>query len=334
MLFNSLRFLLFFPTALILFHVLPKRAKGLWLLICSYVFYLSWNPRYIVLILFSTLVTYLCALGMGPVREGGSGGKRRRAFLIAAVVLNLGVLFLFKYFRFACSTGIAALSLLRISAPMPRWDPVLPVGISFYTFQTIGYVIDVYRGTVPPERNFPAYALFVSFFPQLVAGPIERSGSLLSQLKELPRPSYRAFRHGFAVMLWGYFMKMVIADRAAIFVDTVYGSPEQYPGAFIVTATVLFAFQIYCDFAGYSTIAVGAAEMLGIRISKNFDAPYLSTSVRDFWKRWHITLNTWFVDYVYIPLGGSRKGRAVRYRNILIVFLLSGLWHGARCGAG
>ena len=331
MLFNSFRFLLFFPTALILFHLLPKKVKGVWLLICSYFFYMSWNPSYVVLILFSTLVTYAGALVIRTVSDrGDSARKLQKLTLIACVVLNLGVLFLFKYFRFACASVSAALSLFGIPATTPAWDPILPVGISFYTFQTMSYVIDVYRGKVPAERNLLQYALFVSFFPQLVAGPIERCENLMSQLKELSRPSYASVRHGFLVMLWGYFMKMVIADRAAILVDTVYGAPDQYPGAFIVAATVLFAFQIYCDFAGYSTIALGAAEMLGIRLTQNFETPYLSTSVREFWRRWHVTLNTWFVDYVYIPLGGSRKGKLVKYRNILVVFLLSGLWHGAR----
>ncbi|MBO6053825.1 MAG: MBOAT family protein [Clostridia bacterium] len=332
MLFNSFRFVLFFPIALICFHVLPRKAKAPWLLACSYFFYMSWNPRYIVLILFSTLLTYGCARLIEAARKNGSDGPemRERAILAAGIVMNLSVLFLYKYFGFACSTLSAVLSRIGITAQAPAWDPILPVGISFYTFQTIGYMIDVYRRTVPAEKNLLQYALFVSFFPQLVAGPIERSENLMSQLKELPRPTYEAARHGFVVMLWGYFMKMVIADRAAIFVNTVYASPEKYPGMFIVTATVLFAFQIYCDFAGYSTIALGAAEMLGIRLVNNFETPYLSTSIHEFWKRWHVTLNTWFVDYVYIPLGGSRKGRLVKYRNILIVFLLSGLWHGAR----
>ena len=332
MLFNSFRFLLFFPITLILFHLLPRKAKGPWLLACSYFFYMSWNPRYVVLILFSTVLTYVCGLGIQTVRRrtGEPTGRGERIVLAAGIVLNLSVLFLFKYFRFACASAAAVLGALGAAAEMPAWDPVLPVGISFYTFQTIGYMIDVYRGRVPAEKNFWQYALFVSFFPQLVAGPIERSENLMSQLKELPRPSYESVRRGFLVMLWGYFMKMVIADRAAIYVNAVYGSPEKYPGAYIVLATVLFAFQIYCDFAGYSTIALGAAQMLGIRLVKNFEEPYLSTSVRDFWKRWHVTLNTWFVDYVYIPLGGSRKGRFMKYRNIMIVFLLSGLWHGAR----
>ncbi|MCR4905527.1 MAG: MBOAT family protein [Clostridiales bacterium] len=332
MLFNSFRFLLFFPITLILFHLLPRKAKGIWLLVCSYFFYLSWNPRYVVLILFSTVLTYACALGIQAVRRktGEPTGRGERLVLAAGIVLNLSVLFLFKYFRFACASAIAVLDALGFAAEMPAWDPVLPVGISFYTFQTIGYMIDVYRGKVAAEKNFLQYALFVSFFPQLVAGPIERSENLMSQLKELPRPSYETVRHGLLVMLWGYFMKMVIADRAAIYVNAVYGSPEKFPGAYIVLATVLFAFQIYCDFAGYSTIALGAAETLGIRLVKNFEEPYLSTSIREFWKRWHVTLNTWFVDYVYIPLGGSRKGRLMKYRNIMIVFLLSGLWHGAR----
>ena len=331
MLFNSIRFVLFFPIALILFHALPRKAKAPWLLACSMFFYMSWNPRYVVLILFSTLLTYGAARGIEAAARGnGSGRRGERAVLAAGIVLNLVPLFLFKYLGFALASVSAALSLVGAAVRMPAWEPVLPVGISFYTFQTVGYMIDVYRGKVPAEKNLLRYALFVSFFPQLVAGPIERSENLMPQLKELRRPAYETVRHGFLVMLWGFFLKMVIADRAAIFVNAVYGAPDRYPGMFIAAATVLFAFQIYCDFAGYSVIALGGAEMLGIRLANNFETPYFSTSVREFWRRWHVTLNAWFVDYVYIPLGGSRGGRLKKYRNVLIVFLLSGLWHGAR----
>lgn len=330
MLFNSLQFLLFFPLVFLVFHLIPKRAKPLWLLLCSYFFYMCWNAKYALLLLFSTGVTYGCALLMGRMRQMGKSDRSVGWMLFAGVMLNLAVLFFFKYFTFFWENLAAAAGLLGIELSLPAWDLLLPVGISFYTFQAVGYTVDVYRGDIPPERSFLRYALFVSFFPQLVAGPIERSGNLLSQLEELPRPSYEKMRHGFLVMLWGFFLKMVIADRIAVFVDTVYGAHEAYPGAYILTATVLFAFQIYCDFAGYSTIAVGASEMLGIRLMQNFDTPYFSLSVREFWRRWHVSLSSWFRDYLYIPLGGSRGGTVKKYRNLLFVFLCSGLWHGAQ----
>lgn len=330
MLFNSLSFLLFFPVVFLVFHLIPKRAKTLWLLLCSIFFYMCWNARYALLLLFSCTVTYGCARMMERLRQNGKSDRAVRWVLCAGVLLNLAVLFFFKYFTFFFENLAAAAGLLGWHLSMPAWDLLLPVGISFYTFQAVGYTVDVYRGTIPAEHSFLRYALFVSFFPQLVAGPIERSGNLLSQLEEMPRPSWETMRHGFLVMLWGFFLKMVIADRIAVFVDTVYGAHEAYPGAYILVATVLFAFQIYCDFAGYSTIAVGAARMLGIRLMQNFDTPYFSLSVKEFWRRWHVSLSSWFRDYLYIPLGGSRQGTVRKYRNLLFVFFCSGLWHGAQ----
>ena len=333
MLFNSLHFLLFFPIVLGVFHLIPHKAKHVWLLICSYYFYMSWNVKYSLLLLLSTIVTYLCALVFDHInslnKKAAHASFWKKATVILGIVLNLSVLFFFKYFNFAMYTVNYAAGLLQLEIHTPTWNVLLPVGISFYTFQAVGYMIDVYRGDIKATRNFIQYALFVSFFPQLVAGPIERSGNLLSQLKEMKRPSYYKVRHGFLVMLWGFFLKMVIADRIAVFVDTVYGDPATFPGVFVAVATILFAFQIYCDFAGYSVIATGAAEMLGIDLMQNFNTPYLSTSVKEFWRRWHISLNTWFKDYLYIPLGGSRCGKIKQYCNTLIVFLTSGLWHGA-----
>lgn len=249
--------------------------------------------------------------------------------MVISLVINLGILAYFKYNDFFFTPIRNFLYQMRIIYIEPRFDILLPVGISFYTFQALGYTIDVYRDDIKAEKNFVQYALFISFFPQLVAGPIERSKNLLPQLSENRKFSYENFRHGFLLMLWGYFLKIVIADRAAIFVDTVYTDPVTFGGWYIVFAAVLFSIQIYCDFYGYSVIAKGAAQILGITLSENFKYPYLRRSISDFWKGWHISLTTWFRDYLYIPLGGNRKGRLMKYRNIMIVFLVSGLWHGA-----
>ena len=325
MLFNSLSFLIFFPVCLALYMVLPAKARTFILLAASIFFYMCWNPVYVLLLASSILVTYFCALAL-PKFEGKTGS--RRAVLISGLVINFGILFVFKYFNFFADT----VSRFLPGAVRPL-DLLLPVGISFYTFQAVGYLIDVYRGD-EPERNIFRYALFVSFFPQLVAGPIERSGNLLKQIRELdkrPLMNMDDFKKGAFIMLYGYFMKMVIADRAAILVDTVY-DPEhylEYAGFSVLLAAVLFSVQIYCDFAGYTYIAIGAARMMGFTLRDNFNTPYLATGIRDFWDRWHMSLTGWFRDYLYFPLGGSRKGKTRKYINIMIVFLLSGLWHGA-----
>ncbi len=243
--------------------------------------------------------------------------------------MNIGVLFFFKYFNFAIDSVNLVLSQIHLSVPKPDFQLLLPVGISFYTFQALSYTMDVYRKEITAERNFFKYALFVSFFPQLVAGPIERSKNLLKQVNKTYRFDYDKMREGLLIMLWGYFLKLVVADRVAIVVDTVYGDYAQYGGVYIIVASVLFAFQIYCDFAGYSTIAIGAAEILGFSLMENFNCPYFSLSIGEFWRRWHISLSSWFRDYLYIPLGGNRKGTTRKYVNLMIVFLVSGLWHGA-----
>ena len=333
MLFNSLQFLVFFPVVLLITYVLPKRVRYIWLLVASYFFYMCWNAVYALLILASTFVTYVSGLLIDDLEfsdlDDRACERRQKLVIAASFLINLGILFYFKYANAALDLLTALSSIVHIQFNVPQFDILLPVGISFYTFQALSYTMDVYRGDVEVETNFLRYALFVSFFPQLVAGPIERSSHLLGQLREPRSFDYDRARDGFMLMIWGFFLKLVLADRIAIFVDTVYGNYTTYQGLFVVVATVLFALQIYCDFAGYSTIAMGAAEILGVDLMENFDAPYLSTSVGDFWRRWHISLTSWFRDYLYIPLGGSRKGTFRTNLNKMIVFLVSGLWHGA-----
>ena len=295
---------------------------------------MCWNAKYAILIFFSTFITYLSGLALEKVKSLNREEKKivfyKKSIVAVSVILNLSVLFFFKYFNFVLENLNRVFNLIHIDLNIPLVDILLPVGISFYTFQALSYTIDVYRGEIYAEKNLLRYALFVSFFSQLVAGPIERSKNLLKQLAVPVEFNFERARDGFLLMLWGYFMKMVIADRAAIFVDTVYGDYVNFPGWYLLIATILFAVQIYCDFGGYSCIAMGASQILGIQLMKNFDSPYLAMSTSEFWRRWHISLNSWFRDYLYIPLGGSRKGKMRKYINILIVFWFSGLWHGAR----
>ncbi len=325
MLFNSLDFLIFFPIVTIAYFLIPHKVRYLWLLGASYYFYMCWNPQYALLMLTSTILTYM---GGGIIARTDNPTVKKAAVGINFAV-NLLILFFFKYFFFTVDNINAVLSLLNIAPITPKFDVILPVGISFYTFQALSYTMDVYRGEVKHEKNFFRYALFVSFFPQLVAGPIERSKNLLHQLKEKHHFNYDRMVSGLLLMLWGFFQKLVIADRAAILVDTVYNSPDNFSGFHFAVATVLFAVQIYCDFASYTTIARGAARVLGINLIENFNVPYFARSVADFWSRWHLSLTNWFRDYLYIPLGGNRKGKVRKYFNILVVFFASGLWHGA-----
>ena len=334
MLFNSLQFLIFLPIVVAVYYLIPRPAKHLWLLAASYYFYMCWNAAYALLMLLSTAVTYLCGLGLDALgrRELPALKKLRlrRTVLWASLLINLAILFFFKYFNFAIDSLNTLLIHVGFQLNRPSFDVLLPVGISFYTFQALGYTIDVYRGDIYAEKNFFRYALFVSFFPQLVAGPIERSKNLLKQLAVPKKCSYDNLREGLLLMLWGFFLKIVVADRLALFVDTVYGQDYQnFGGVIVIIATVFFAIQIYCDFGGYSSIAMGAAKMLGIDLMENFNTPYLSMSTAEFWRRWHISLSTWFRDYVYIPLGGNRKGKVRKYLNLIITFGASGLWHGA-----
>jgi len=333
MLFNSIDFLIFFPVVTVLYFILPGKIKKYWLLATSYYFYMCWNAKYALLILFSTVATFFSGLLIDRVNHINASQKKiilwKKLTVGFCFGINLAILFFFKYFNFALDTISHALSLFKIQLSLPAFDIVLPVGISFYTFQALSYTMDVYRNEIKAERDFFQYALFVSFFPQLVAGPIERSGNLLNQLAAPKKFNYENARDGFMLMLWGFFLKIVIADRAAVFVNTVYADYVTYAGWYLVVATLLFAVQIYCDFYGYSVIAKGAAKILGIDLMENFEAPYLSTSVSKFWQNWHISLTSWFRDYLYIPLGGSRKGTLRKYSNKIVIFLVSGLWHGA-----
>ena len=322
--FNSIQYLVFLAVNVALYYLLPRRARNFQLLLASYYFYMCWNPVYALLMLFSTAVTYGCGLLVGCTVWG-----KRRLWVALSLVLNLGVLFFFKYYNFAADVLTRGLDYLGLSMDVPLLDVLLPVGISFYTFQALGYTIDVYRKDVPAERNFFDYALFISFFPQLVAGPIERSGNILHQLKEYHPFRYENLRAGMTPVVWGLFKKVVIADNLAVLVNTVYNVPQGQGGGAFLVATAAFAFQIYCDFSAYSDMALGCARMLGVELMENFKTPYFSRSIAEFWRRWHISLSSWFRDYLYIPLGGSRKGVIRKYRNVLIVFAVSGLWHGA-----
>lgn len=331
MLFNSIPFLIFFPIVVGIYFLLPQKWKQLWLLLASYYFYMSWNAAYALLIFGVTFLSYLGGRGIGAF-DGESApeqGKKRAWCLGICVSVVFFLLFLFKYLDFALGNISKILKIAGVTLEWKGVSLLLPVGISFYTFQAVGYLVDVYRGETKAEKSFLRYALFVSFFPQLVAGPIERSGNLLRQL-ETPKPfDYDMAKNGLLLMLWGFFEKIWIADQAAILVNTVYEQYENYSAAMLVFATILFGIQIYCDFGGYSHIAIGAAQVLGIRLMDNFRQPYLAESVKEFWRRWHISLSGWFRDYLYIPLGGSRRGKTATYRNLMVTFLVSGLWHGA-----
>jgi len=332
MVFNSLAFLLFFPLVAAVYFFLTMRIalrhqtlstalSQIFLLVASLFFYGYWNPAYLGLILISITVTWVSGLLME-----GREVQKKRLILAGSLVINLGILFFFKYYHFAINS-------IRFFAhdkvTFPSFDVLLPVGISFYTFQALGYSIDVYYERVRAERNFITYALFVTFFPQLVAGPIERTGNLLPQFKVNHEFDYDRVTSGLRLAAWGMFKKVVIADQLAIYVNGVFGNPVFYPAASLALAVFFFTFQIYCDFSGYSDIAIGCARVLGFNLMSNFRQPYFSRSITEFWRRWHISLSTWLKDYLYIPLGGNRKGEVRRYINLLITFLISGLWHGA-----
>lgn len=322
MIFNSIEFLCFFPIVMLIYFCIPQKFKTYWLLAASYYFYMCWNVKYILLLLTSTFITYTAALLLEHMRY-------KKLIVAGSFITNLSILAAFKYYNFFSEAIMTLFDNLGVAVSIPRFDVLLPVGISFYIFQALGYTMDVYRGDVKAERNFVNYALFVSFFPQLVAGPIERTKNLLPQIKKPHYFDEKRVAYGLQLMVWGLFKKIVIADKAAILVDTVYGNYHVYGGWELVIATVLFAVQIYCDFSSYSDIAIGAAQVMGITLMKNFRQPYFSQSVSEFWRRWHISLSTWFRDYLYIPLGGGRCKPLRHYMNLMIVFLVSGLWHGA-----
>lgn len=325
MLFNSFAFLLFFPIVCIVYFTLPTlKLRNLFLLVASYYFYMNWEPVYALLLLASTGITYFAAMG------GARFIKHKTVILTTGIVLNLLILFFFKYFNFAAENLVAVMSFLGVRMQVPEFKVLLPVGISFYIFQALGYMIDVHRGDIKPEKNFFTYALFVSFFPQLVAGPIERSTNLLVQFYENHKFDAEKAISGINLMLWGYFLKLVLADRCAIYVDTIYNNIGHHNGGSILLASILFCFQLYGDFAGYSYIAIGCSKVLGFRLMDNFRRPYFfSTSVQEFWKRNHISLTSWFMDYVYYPMVGSSTKLWWWCLAIFITFFISGFWHGA-----
>jgi D-alanyl-lipoteichoic acid acyltransferase DltB (MBOAT superfamily) len=328
MLFNSMAYAVFLPIVFIIYWIIPQKCRWILLLVASYYFYMSWNPKYVVLIFFTTVISY-CA---GVLLEGESNKKRKNWIVAGTCVLCLGVLFFFKYFNFFYESVTDILKLFTIQLNPITLNVLLPVGISFYTFQTLSYVVDVYKGDIQAEHHFGYYATFISFFPQLVAGPIERTRNLLPQIKATQTFDYNKASYGAKLMLWGYFKKLVIADVVSTYVSTVFDDPLNFKGqsgfSFVIVA-FLFSIQIYCDFSGYSDIAIGTAKLLGIDLMTNFQSPYFSQSIREFWSRWHISLSTWFRDYVYIPLGGNRVGKIRHILNLMITFLVSGLWHGA-----
>lgn len=334
MLFNSYNFLIFFPIVTLIYFLIPHKFRYLWLLASSYYFYMCWNAKYALILLASTVITYvsgrLIDRANNKITDEKKRTRQKKIYVALSVVINLGILFVFKYFDFAIENINRVLSALNIQILNPSFDIVLPVGISFYIFQALGYTIDVYRGNVAVEKNFLKYALFVSFFPQLLAGPIGRAKSILTQINERHDFDSQRVKDGLLLMIWGGFQKIVIADRVVVVVDTIFNNFPEYGGMYIVVGAILFAFQIYCDFSGYSMIAIGAAKVMGFELMENFNCPYFSMSVAEFWRRWHISLSSWFRDYLYIPLGGNRKGKLRKYINIMIVFLVSGLWHGAQ----
>ena len=330
--FTSLNFLMFFLIISTLYFIIPHKFRWIWLLICSYYFYMVVNPKYALLIATSTIITYLSGLlieNANKISNKKRSNQLKKLWVILSFSSNLGILFLFKYYNFFNGSLTRLLNLFSISIHMPSFEYLLPLGISFYTLQALSYTIDVYRNDVAPEKNLGKYALFVSFFPQVVAGPIEKSKNMLHQFDEKHIFNYDRVKNGLLLILWGVFVKIVVADRVAILVNTVYSNPNNYRGFATLIATLFFTFQIYCDFMSYSDIARGIAEVLGFNVTNNFHQPYLSKSIKEFWSRWHVSLTSWFKDYLYFPLGGNRCGKLRTYFNIMIVFLVSGLWHGA-----
>ena len=324
MLFNSFSFLIFFPVVTVAYFATPHRFRWALLLVASCVFYMALLPYYILV-----LAAVICIDYAAGILIERSTGARRTAWLIMSIVTTCAVLIVFKYFNFF-SINIAEL----VSFLHWNYDPVLlkwalPIGLSFHTFQSLSYVIEVYKGNQKAEKHFGIYALYVMFFPQLVAGPIERPQNLLHQFRERHYLEYVRITAGLQRMLWGFFKKVVIADNLALYVGQVYADPTMYSGPAIAAATLFFAVQIYCDFSGYSDIALGSAQVLGFKLMENFKNPYFALSIPEFWSRWHISLSTWFRDYVYIPLGGNRVSARRWTFNILCVFILSGIWHGA-----
>ncbi|HBE71618.1 MAG TPA: membrane-bound O-acyltransferase family protein [Planctomycetaceae bacterium] len=325
MLFNSLEFVLFFALVYGLYIVFVHRAQNVLLLVASYVFYGWWDWRFLGLILASTIVDFVCGIKIGATEAA----PRRRLWLWVSMTSNLGVLGFFKYFNFFAESLDRALAPLGMHADWTFATIILPVGISFYTFQTMSYTIDVYRREMKPTHDFLNFAVFVSYFPQLVAGPIERARVLLPQIERPRRIRYQQLRDGFRLILVGYILKLVVAENMAPFTRSLFNQPEHHHGLNVLFGLYAAAFQIFGDFAGYTNIARGISKLMGIELMRNFDQPYFATNPSDFWRRWHISLSTWLRDYLYISLGGNRGGQLILYRNLMITMVLGGLWHGA-----
>lgn len=347
-LFNSLQFLIFFPVVTTLYFLLPHRWRWLLLLTASCYFYMCFIPIYLLILVVTITVDYVAGIYLDRCDRiepldafhtvsdylGGYGRQQQQAILkkrilLASILCNVGMLFFFKYFNFANSNLAQLAATLDWNYPIKHLAIILPIGLSFHTFQSMSYTIEVYRGKFNAERNFGLFALYVMFYPQLVAGPIERPQNLLPQFHQPKQFDYALLKSGLKLMAWGFFKKLVIADRVADYVNSVYNAPLGQHGLTLITATVLFAVQIYCDFSGYSDIAIGAARVMGFKLMTNFNVPYIALSIKEFWSRWHISLSTWFKDYLYFPLGGNRVSTTRHYLNLFIVFLVSGIWHGA-----
>ncbi len=328
MLFNSIDFAIFLPIVFLLYwFVFPRNLKiqNLFLLIVSYIFYGWWDWRFLSLIIISSFVDYYVGLKI----HGEKDDSKRKAYLWVSILVNLGFLGFFKYFNFFAGNFVQAFSFFGQELNIQSLKIILPVGISFYTFQTMSYTIDIYRKKLEPTKDMIAFFSFVTFFPQLVAGPIERASNLLPQFYKKRKFTYENGVDGMRQILWGLFKKIVIADNCAQYVNLIFNNSADYPGSVLFVGAFLFAFQIYGDFSGYSDIAIGTSRLFGFNLMQNFNFPYFSRDIAEFWRRWHISLSTWFRDYLYIPLGGSRRGKIVNIRNIFIIFIVSGFWHGA-----
>ena len=324
MIFNSIQFVIFFIVVTSLYFSLPQNKRWLLLLLSSCYFYMAFVPIYILILGFTIVVDYFAGILIEDAQ-----GKRRKLFLLLSLVANIGVLAVFKYWNFIAQNFSFLLKGFGLAGSIPYLSILLPIGLSFHTFQAMSYTIEVYRGHQKAERHFGIYSLYVMFYPQLVAGPIERPQNLLHQFREHHQFEFERVAEGLKEMLWGFVKKIVIADRLSLYVNAVYNNPEQHNGPTLIVATIFFAFQIYCDFSGYSNIAIGAAKVMGFKLMTNFNRPYFARNIAEFWKRWHISLSTWFRDYLYISLGGNKVSVPRWYFNLFFVFLISGLWHGA-----
>ncbi len=327
MLFNSFSFFIFFPAVTILYFVIPPTYRWFFLLVASCIFYMAFIPIYILILALTIAIDYMAALLIER-----SDGKRRKIYLIVSIISTCMVLFIFKYFNFFNTNLAQVARFFHWNYSIENLSLILPIGLSFHTFQSLSYVIEVYRRNFKAEQHFGIYALYVMFYPQLVAGPIERPRNLIHQFYEEHSFDAQRVIDGLKLMVWGFFKKVVIADKLAMIVDKIYSDPTQYTGLPLIAAAISFAIQVYCDFSGYSDIAIGSAQVMGFRLRNNFNRPLFSASVAEFWRRWHISLMTWFRDYVYIPLGGNRMSKGRRCFNIFFTFTLSGLWHGANWG--